>query len=235
MSDQRGWLQPFLDACGSNLTYMHTSGGRTDAASQRIRTADVTTWAQVHEITGRGLIADTGYGVGGDATGHDDAWDVPSNLDARMADGVIALTQASPSPSWLRGLGALRSRIRHPAIRVGERNDCLARTLVPLGNGTRASASMLRQWLPAALANGLIDGAGDARMLWLVAVLLLSACCLSKVVCAHMGRARGTDRGRARQRGQPPLVASATRVGRKRMSRVGPGADHELLEQDAFL
>ena len=58
---------------------------------------------------------------------------------------------------------------------------------------------------------------------------------LLKVVCAHMGRARGTDRGRARQRGQPPLVASATRAGRKRMSRVGPGADHELLEQDAFL
>ena len=41
-----------------------------------------------------GVIADTGYGVGGASQGHDAGWDDPVNLRARIADGVVAVTQA---------------------------------------------------------------------------------------------------------------------------------------------
>lgn len=111
VSDQRGWLQPFLSARALNLTFMHTSGGRTSARSERIRESDPTSWREIHTISKLGIIADTGYGVAGDSTGHDDAWDQPTNLDARARDGVIALTQANPSPEWLHSIQTLRSHL----------------------------------------------------------------------------------------------------------------------------
>ena len=112
VTDQRAWLVPFLE--GVDLSFMHTSGGRTDAHSERIRITDPTTWFEIHQISGLGLIADTGYGVAGESTGHDRSWDSVTNLGARVRDGVVALTQANPSPTWLHGLNRLRSQL--PAL-----------------------------------------------------------------------------------------------------------------------
>ncbi len=58
------------------------------------------TWAGVHQVTGKPILADTGYGVGGQSAGHDPAWDVVANINARIADGVISITQYNPNTSW---------------------------------------------------------------------------------------------------------------------------------------
>lgn len=92
VQDQRSYLLPFLRS--ANLSYMHTSGGRTSASSEHIRPNNPTTWRQIHELTGLGIIADTGYGIAGESTGFDEAWNAPANLEARIRDGVVALTRA---------------------------------------------------------------------------------------------------------------------------------------------
>lgn len=47
----------------------------------------------MHLATGKGIIADTGYGVGGGSTGHVASWDEEEILQLRIADGVVAVTQ----------------------------------------------------------------------------------------------------------------------------------------------
>ena len=83
---------PALHTCLSWATN-DACGGR-----ERIRSSDdgnYVTWKQVHAITGLGIIADTGYGIGGLSHGHDHRWDNMFNLRQRIADGVVAVTQAS--------------------------------------------------------------------------------------------------------------------------------------------
>ena len=79
----------------SDFTYMNTSGGGTEAANARIRTANPMTWKSVHDLTKKPIIADDGYGVAGCPTFHDATWDSPANLKARIGDGVIAISQAN--------------------------------------------------------------------------------------------------------------------------------------------
>ncbi|MDG5816529.1 carbohydrate binding domain-containing protein [Chitinispirillales bacterium ANBcel5] len=106
IEDQAAWYNNF-DM--STFSYANTSGGRTSAHSQYIRANEnPTTWNEIHNITGLGIIADDGYGVGGGNTGHDDTWDDVNNLNARIADGVVAITQADPKPNW----GATIQQIR---------------------------------------------------------------------------------------------------------------------------
>ena len=69
-------------AC-DQIDFLHTSGGRTTGASERIRPNDpgnLVTWAQVHRASGKGIIADTGYGVGGASMGHVVGWDDEATL-----------------------------------------------------------------------------------------------------------------------------------------------------------
>ena len=62
-------------------------------------------------MTGKPILADTGYGAAGQSAGHDAQWDVVSNLNARIADGVISITQYNPSTST----GRARSRRSVPS------------------------------------------------------------------------------------------------------------------------
>jgi hypothetical protein len=97
--DQEGWLRPFLRGC--SIDFLHTSGGRTSAGSPLIRANDAgntVRWAEVHRLSGLGVIADAGYGVGGAYQGLDASWDDPENLRSRIGDGVVAVTQARPCP-----------------------------------------------------------------------------------------------------------------------------------------
>jgi hypothetical protein len=82
------------------FTYINTSSGRTEADDVRIRKANPMTWSAVHLLTKKPILADEGYGVGGASIGHDDTWDVPANLNARIADGVISIGQANPRTDW---------------------------------------------------------------------------------------------------------------------------------------
>eukprot|EP00965_Chrysotila_dentata_P012640 417017-Pleurochrysis_carterae.AAC.1 len=78
VNDQEAWLRPFLERC--EIDYMHTSGGRTLGDSTRVRADanNLVTWREVHRITGKGIIADTGYGVGGARGSADPQFDVVS-------------------------------------------------------------------------------------------------------------------------------------------------------------
>ena len=108
------WLRPFLER--NDVDYLHTSGGRTTAASPQIKAAHDLTWSQLHTLSGRGTIADTGYGVGGAGGAGADprldaAWLDAAHLRARIADGVVAVTQVSPRAGWGAALPALRASL----------------------------------------------------------------------------------------------------------------------------
>jgi hypothetical protein len=98
-NDQATYIKAFDMA---QFSYMFTSGGRTEAANSRIRTDNNNnvTWASVSEISGKGIIADDGYGTGGSCTGHDASWDDVTNLKNRIKDGVVGITQKCTSSGW---------------------------------------------------------------------------------------------------------------------------------------
>ena len=115
--EQGPWLTPFLQSC--TIDFLHTAGGRTSAASELIRANDrgnTVRWADVHRISGLGIIADAGYGVAGVSQGLDAAWDDPDNLRNRIADGVVAVTQADPGEAWGAALAPLRRHLPRPRV-----------------------------------------------------------------------------------------------------------------------
>jgi hypothetical protein len=95
----------------ADFTFIHTSGGGTDANNTRIRANNTMTWAGVHRVTGKPILADTGYGVAGAPTGHDAAWDVVANINARIADGVVGISQYNPVASWSSTISQIRTQI----------------------------------------------------------------------------------------------------------------------------
>lgn len=100
----------------SLFSFVHTSGGTTNGGSELIRDSNNMTWAGVHAATGKPILADTGYGVNGMSEGHDPAWDDLSNLNDRIADGVVSITQYNPEANWADTIAALRSQLDAPAI-----------------------------------------------------------------------------------------------------------------------
>jgi hypothetical protein len=95
----------------ADFTFVNTSGGGTDAGNIRIRPANTMTWAGVHRVTGKPILADTGYGAAGSPTGHDAQWDVVANINARIADGVIGISQYNPNSSWPSTIGQIRPQL----------------------------------------------------------------------------------------------------------------------------
>ena len=110
-TNQSGWYGSFNM---SQFSYVNTSGGRTEANSSRIRNSDPATWSGIYNLTRKGIIADDGYGWGGGNIGHDATWDDPNNINARIADGVIAITQADPRSDWNGIIANLRPRLNTP-------------------------------------------------------------------------------------------------------------------------
>jgi hypothetical protein len=95
----------------ADFTFINTSGGGTDANNTRIRANNTMTWAGVHRVTGKPILADTGYGAAGAPTGHDPQWDVVANINARNADGVIGISQYNPATTWSTTLSQIRSQL----------------------------------------------------------------------------------------------------------------------------
>jgi len=95
------------------FTFINTSGGGTQAGSPNIR-GDKMTWAGVSQATGKPILADTGYGVNGSSSGHDAAWDSATNINARIADGVISIIQYNPSSSWGTTISSVRPQLNKP-------------------------------------------------------------------------------------------------------------------------
>jgi hypothetical protein len=95
------------------FTFINTSGGSTQANSSKIR-GDMMTWGGVSQVTGKPILADTGYGVNGSSAGPDTAWDMPANINARIADGVISISQYNPSSNWGTTISGLRTQLNAP-------------------------------------------------------------------------------------------------------------------------
>ena len=104
----RDWYSNFNLA---DFTFIHTSGGGTDANNAKIRSANTMTWAGVHMVTGKPILADTGYGAAGSATGHDALWDVVGNINARIADGVVSISQYNPNSNWASTISQIRPQL----------------------------------------------------------------------------------------------------------------------------
>lgn len=100
----------------SLFRFINTSGGLTNGNTAKIRDANNMTWAGVHAATGKPILADTGYGADGVSQGHDPRWDDANNLEARIADGVVSITQYNPKTDWATTIAQLRSQLGTPAI-----------------------------------------------------------------------------------------------------------------------
>jgi hypothetical protein len=98
----------------AKINYMSTSGGIAQGGSTLIKRENRLTWQRVHDVTGKCIIADCGYGTGGGGTGHDANWDNVTNLNDRMAEGVIAIIQFSPKQDWGNTIKSISSQLSKP-------------------------------------------------------------------------------------------------------------------------
>jgi hypothetical protein len=111
MTNGKSWYSNF-DL--SKFTFINTSGGSTEGAHAKIRTSNDMTWAGVGQVTGKPLLADTGYGANGVSAGHDANWDTVANLNARIDDGVISISQYNPKSDWAATIASIRSQLKTP-------------------------------------------------------------------------------------------------------------------------
>jgi len=65
-------------------------------------------------VTGKPILADTGYGAAGASAGEDAVWNVAANINARMADGVISISQYNPTTTWGTTIAGIRSQLNTP-------------------------------------------------------------------------------------------------------------------------
>lgn len=98
----------------SLFTFVNTSGGGTNAGTAVIRSGNNMTWAGLFQVTGKPILADTGYGANGMSTGHDAAWDSAANINARIADGVTAIAQYNPNGNWSSTIAGIRGQLAVP-------------------------------------------------------------------------------------------------------------------------
>ncbi len=98
----------------SLFTFINTSGGGTDANNTKIRSSNAMTWAGVNSVTGKPILADTGYGAAGSPQGEDTVWNVAANINARMADGVVGICQYNPTSSWGSTVAGVRGQLNTP-------------------------------------------------------------------------------------------------------------------------
>lgn len=110
-SNGSGWY-PNFDM--SLFTFINTSGGGTDAGNTKIRSNNAMTWAGVNQVTGKPILADTGYGAAGASAGEDPNWNVAANINARIADGVISISQYNPTSSWGSTISGIRGQLNQP-------------------------------------------------------------------------------------------------------------------------
>jgi hypothetical protein len=99
----------------TQFTFVNTSGGSTNATAAQIR-GNAMTWAGVSHATGKPILADTGYGFNGSSAGPDPAWDSAANINARMLDGVVSISQYNPASSWGTTIAGVRGQLAAPIV-----------------------------------------------------------------------------------------------------------------------
>jgi hypothetical protein len=98
----------------SKFTFVNTSGGSTEGANTKIRGSNNMTWSGVSQVTGKAVLADTGYGANGVSAGHDANWDDVNNLNSRMNDGVVSISQYNPKSDWGATISSIRGQLKQP-------------------------------------------------------------------------------------------------------------------------
>jgi hypothetical protein len=99
----------------SLFTFVNTSGGGTNANTAKIRNDNNMTWAGLRQASGKPILADTGYGANGVSAGEDPNWNNAQNINARIADGVISISQYNPGGGWANTISGLRSQLNMPS------------------------------------------------------------------------------------------------------------------------
>lgn len=117
-ASQREWLEAMPK---SEFSLRNTSGGGTLGNNALIRSTsgNYATWAGVSQLSGMPLIADDGYGVGGATMTDWTEWLVAANVNARIADGVVALSVQNPGTTYDAKIAAIRSSLDKPACTDG--------------------------------------------------------------------------------------------------------------------
>jgi hypothetical protein len=95
----------------TQFTFASTSGGGTNANTAKIRTPNAMTWAGVSQVVGKPILADTGYGANGAPAGEDAQWNDPTNINARILDGVVSISQYNPASGWAGRVATARSQL----------------------------------------------------------------------------------------------------------------------------
>jgi hypothetical protein len=101
----------------SLFTFVNTSGGGTNANTAKIRSSNGMTWAGLSQVTGKPILADTGYGANGSAAGEDALWNDAANVNARIADGVLSISQYNPKSDWGSRIAAIRAQLNTPKFK----------------------------------------------------------------------------------------------------------------------
>lgn len=96
----------------SLVDYVSTSGGRTQANSEKIRNANKLTWKKLYDTLKKPILADAGYSAGGNGTGHAVIWDDIANLEARAKDGVVGVMQMDAALDYPLRASYIRSRLQ---------------------------------------------------------------------------------------------------------------------------
>ena len=110
--DSMGLEKWFSNFDMSLVDYVSTSGGRTLANSEKIRSANKLTWKKLYDTLKKPILADVGYSTGGKATKHDTTWDDISNLEARAKDGVVGVMQMDAALDYPLRASYIRSRLQ---------------------------------------------------------------------------------------------------------------------------
>lgn len=109
------------NVASAGFAYRNTSGGRTQGNNARIRSDanNLTTWAGIKSISKLPIIADDGYGVGGASNSDWYEWVDAANLNARIADGVVALSIQKPASDYNSKIAAVRPLLNKTSCGTG--------------------------------------------------------------------------------------------------------------------
>lgn len=110
--DSAGLSKWFSNFDMSLIDYVSTSGGRTLANSEKIRSANKLTWKKLYDTLKKPILADAGYSAGGDGTGHAVIWDDIANLEERAKDGVVGVMQMDAALDYPLRASYIRSRLQ---------------------------------------------------------------------------------------------------------------------------
>lgn len=110
--DADGFVKWYSNFDMNLVQFAGTSGGTSLAINTKIVSSNKATWAGIHEVTGRPILADAGYGAGGGSTGHKAPWDNVLNLKARMAEGVIGIMQMNAANDYPMRADTIRPQLK---------------------------------------------------------------------------------------------------------------------------